>query len=85
MAAVVEIDDLRTIVAESLELEPGDVADDAHFTDELDMDSLALLEVSSRVEKQYGIAVQDAALGSLRTLADLLILVESLLAEGSAA
>ncbi|MBH1938808.1 acyl carrier protein [Streptomyces sp. AV19] len=85
MAAVVDIDDLRAIVAGSLELEPGDVADDAHFTDDLEMDSLALLEVSSRVEKRYGVAVRDAALGSLRTLADLRILIESLLAEGSAA
>lgn len=85
MADSVDVEELRTIVARSLELEPEEVGDSDHFAEDLEMDSLMVLEISSRLEQRYGIPVQDTSVGSAQNLVELRDLVESLLAEGSAA
>lgn len=85
MELAVDAEELRTIVAESLELEPEEVGDSDHFAEDLGMDSLMVLEISSRLEQRYPISVQDASIGSVENLTELRGLVESLLAGGSAA
>lgn len=85
MELTVDVEELRTIVALSLELETEEVGDSDHFAEDLEMDSLMVLEISSRLEQRYGIAVQDTSLGSVQNLTELRVLVESLLAEGSVA
>lgn len=85
MADSVDVEELRTIVARSLELEPEEVGDSDHFAEDLEMDSLMVLEISSRLEQRYGIPVQDTSVGSAQNLVELRDLVEFLLAEGSAA
>ncbi|WP_164247667.1 acyl carrier protein [Streptomyces sp. S4.7] len=78
-------EELRTIVAESLELEPEEVGDGDHFAEDLGMDSLMVLEISSRLEQRYSISVKDESIGSVENLTELRGLVESLLAGESAA
>ncbi|GGJ90405.1 hypothetical protein GCM10011583_22270 [Streptomyces camponoticapitis] len=85
MESAVDVEELRTIVAESLELEPEEVGDSDHFAEDLDMDSLMVLEISSRLQQRYGISVKDSAIGSVQNLPELRDLVDSLLAEGSVA
>ncbi|MFD3920470.1 acyl carrier protein [Streptomyces sp. NPDC058595] len=80
-----DAEELRTIVAQSLELEPEEVGDSDHFAEDLGMDSLMVLEISSRLEQRYPISVQDASIGSVENLTELRGLVESLLAGGSTA
>ncbi|MGW1500957.1 acyl carrier protein [Streptomyces mirabilis] len=67
----VNIDDLRALIAGALETEPEEVADDAHFTDELEIDSLMLLEISTRIENGYGIPVDDIVISGVQSLAEL--------------
>lgn len=85
MESAVDVEELRAIVAESLELEPEEVGDSDHFAEDLDMDSLMVLEISSRLQQHYGISVKDSAIGSVQNLPELRDLVDSLLAEGSVA
>lgn len=40
----------RALVAKVLEVEPGEVADDADFRDDLDADSLQLAEIAAILE-----------------------------------
>lgn len=85
MESAADVEELRAIVAQSLELESEEVGDSDHFAEDLEMDSLMVLEISSRLEQRYGITVQDSSVGSVQNLTELRDLVESLLAEGSAA
>ncbi|MZD56769.1 thioesterase domain-containing protein [Streptomyces sp. SID5606] len=69
--ATVNIEDLRALIAGALETEPEEVTDEAHFTDELEIDSLLRLEISTRVEHAYGIPENDVVISGANTLAEL--------------
>ncbi|MFE6939720.1 alpha/beta fold hydrolase [Streptomyces chartreusis] len=67
----VTIEDLRTLIAGVLETEPEEVTDGAHFAHELDIDSLLMLEISTRVESAYGVPENAVAASGATTLAEL--------------
>ncbi|WP_256987550.1 thioesterase domain-containing protein [Streptomyces sp. BR123] len=69
--ATVNIEDLRALIAGVLEVEPEEVTDEAHFTDELDIDSLLMLEISTRVETAFGVPENTVVVSGARTLAEL--------------
>ncbi|MFI1884858.1 thioesterase domain-containing protein [Streptomyces jumonjinensis] len=71
MTATVNIEELRALIAAVLELEPEEVTDGAHFTDELDVDSLLMLEISTRVETAYGFPENAVVVSGARTLSEL--------------
>ncbi|MEQ4303832.1 acyl carrier protein [Plantactinospora sp. B6F1] len=81
------IDDLRRILREAagqdewVDLD-GDILDTGF--DELGYDSLALLETGTRVEREFGIKIEDEALTSARTPRALLGTVNTHLASASA-
>lgn len=77
----VELDaELRThvidIVNEELELEDGELTDDGLFIEDYDSDSLTLITVVSRIEKELGFVLPKEELESLTTLRALLLAVE---------
>jgi minimal PKS acyl carrier protein len=77
------LDDLKTILragaGESVDLD-GDILD-THF-EQLGYDSLALLETGSRIERGYGIALDDAVLAQVDTPRALVSVVNAQLAAG---
>ncbi|HEY9328450.1 acyl carrier protein [Streptomyces poriferorum] len=77
----VELDaELRTrvidIVNEELELEDGELTEDGLFIEDYDSDSLTLITVVSRIEKELGFVLPKEELESLTTLRTLLLAVE---------
>ncbi|MFJ7416267.1 alpha/beta fold hydrolase [Streptomyces sp. NPDC098077] len=70
-SAAVTIEDLRTLIAGALETDPEEVTDEAHFTDELDIDSLLMLEISTRVENAYDVPENTVVISGAKTLAEL--------------
>ncbi|MFG1806494.1 acyl carrier protein [Streptomyces sp. NPDC049040] len=61
------------IVIEELELEEGELTDGGHFIDDYEGDSLSLITVLSRIEKELGVAIPTEELGdlvNLKALAD---------------
>ncbi|MEU1814710.1 acyl carrier protein [Streptomyces roseifaciens] len=69
-----DVEELRAVVADALELPVVEVTDDARFKEDLDVDSLISLEIAVRIEEQYGIRIDDADLadlGSFRRIAEL--------------
>jgi acyl carrier protein len=83
--ATLDVEQLRSLIADTLELEPADVTDEAAFVDELQVDSLALLDIATRLEQAYGIEVEDSELKGVGTFADVRALVEAKLGNRAAA
>ncbi|AZM90831.1 MULTISPECIES: acyl carrier protein [Streptomyces] len=67
---------VREIVNEELELEDGELTYDGHFIDDYESDSLTLITVVSRIEKELGYVIPKEELESLETLRSLLVAVE---------
>ncbi|TLS47355.1 acyl carrier protein [Streptomyces montanus] len=65
------------IVNEELELEDGELTEDEHFIDDYESDSLTLITVVSRIEKELGFVIPKEDLESLVTLRALLTAVET--------
>jgi acyl carrier protein len=53
------LDAIRSIVIDELELDPNEVTDDGHFVDDYDADSLGLIQILTRIQKELGVAVPD--------------------------
>ncbi|MFE8941089.1 thioesterase domain-containing protein [Streptomyces sp. NPDC007872] len=70
-SATVNIEELRALIAGVLEVEPEEVTDEALFSDELDIDSLLMLEISTRVENAYDVPENAVVLSGAKTLAEL--------------
>lgn len=71
MTTALNIEDLRALIASVLETEPEEVTDEAHFVHELDIDSLLMLEISTRVESAYGVPENAVATSGATTLTEL--------------
>ena len=67
-------DDIRTGLAEILEevagVLPADVTPDKSFTDDLDVDSLSMVEVVIVAEERFGVSIPDDEMQKLRTVGD---------------
>jgi acyl carrier protein len=84
-ATHVSIEDLRAVIATVLETEPDDVTDDVSFTEELQIDSLLLLEIYSQVETRYGVAIDDVLQADIQSLKELHAFVSAKLDGGRTA
>ena len=60
--------EVRTIVAEILEIKEENIKADAKFVDELGMDSMMALEILAAMEKKYKIQVPEEKLSQLTNL-----------------
>lgn len=61
-------EELRSIVAQVLDVDVVDVTDDAMFVDDLEVDSLMALEVVVVLEKKYGVKLPESELRRIVTL-----------------
>ncbi|MFC8666668.1 acyl carrier protein [Streptomyces sp. NPDC057199] len=78
---VLDKEQLRDLVADVLDLDVAEVTDDAHFMDDLDVDSLMALEITVRLEKEYGVRLAEAELASITSLQGTYRLLERKLGE----
>ncbi|MFE6871580.1 acyl carrier protein [Kitasatospora sp. NPDC057692] len=67
-APVLDKEQLRDLVAEVLDLDASEVTDEAHFTEDLDVDSLMALEITVRLENEYGVKLAETELTSITSL-----------------
>jgi acyl carrier protein len=63
-----KFDEIRKIVADVLEVEPEEVAEDADFRDQFEADSIRAIEILSRLEKKYGIEIPQSDLPRMQNL-----------------
>lgn len=64
----VDIEELRALIAEELELPAEEVTDDAQLADDLDVDSLSAMEIAVLLEKKYKIKINEDEIKTLSTL-----------------
>ncbi|WP_433605267.1 meromycolate extension acyl carrier protein AcpM [Prescottella agglutinans] len=76
---------LAEIIEEVTGIEPSEVTIDKSFVDDLDIDSLSMVEIAVQTEDKYGVKVPDEDLAGLRTVGDIVAYIQKLEAEGGEA
>ncbi|HEX3172718.1 MAG TPA: acyl carrier protein [Solirubrobacterales bacterium] len=61
---------VRDHLAEELEVDPGRIAEETRFKNDLDADSLDLYELVMELEDRYGIAVSEQQASRIETVGD---------------
>jgi acyl carrier protein len=60
----------RTIVVHQLAVDPDDVVDSASFMDDLGADSLDMVELAIKFEREFGFEISDDAAECILTVGD---------------
>lgn len=76
------LQDLASILHEVADVAPEDVTPEKSFVDDLDVDSLSMVEVAMAVEEKFGANIPDDKLSELKTVGDA---IDYIKANGSAA
>src|SRR5215210_2955551 len=73
-------EDIQTGLAEILEevagVAPADATPEKSFTEDLDVDSLSMVEIATAVEDKFGVAIPDDELGNIKTVGDAINYIE---------
>ncbi len=72
---------LAEIIEEVTGIEPSEVTIDKSFVDDLDIDSLSMVEIAVQTEDKYGVKIPDEDLASLRTVGDAVAYIQKLESE----
>ena len=67
---------LAEIVHDITGIKPERVVAEAAFVDDLDVDSLSMVEVAVAAEERFGVRIPDEALAKLRTVGDAVTFIE---------
>ena len=71
--------EIRSIVAEILEIKEGNIRPDANFAEELDMDSMMALEILASVEKKYKIKIPEEYLTKVTSLRNMVAIARKIM------
>ncbi|WP_331758173.1 meromycolate extension acyl carrier protein AcpM (plasmid) [Nocardia sp. NBC_01377] len=72
---------IAEIVEEVTGIEASEVLMEKSFVDDLDIDSLSLVEIAVQLEDKYQVKIPDEDLASLRTVGDAVVYVQKMEAE----
>ncbi len=61
---------VKEIVSQQLDVEQGDIKDDASFIDDLQADSLAIVELVLAFEEQFEVDIDDEDTEKIKTVQD---------------
>lgn len=75
---------IKEIIANVVGLDPATIADDASFVEDLEMDSLSLLEVGVDMDYEFRLGVPEEELQQLRTVQQAVDLVLAKRSEAAA-
>lgn len=66
-----DFEKVRSVIAETLTCDVEAAADSARLVEDLGADSLMLVELAMAIEEATGVAVEDEALPTLKTVGDI--------------
>ena len=75
---------IKEVISNVTNIECEEIGDQASFIDDLQLDSLSLLEIGVDVDYEFKLGVPEERLGELRTVQDAVELVQQCLAERAA-
>jgi acyl carrier protein len=67
---------LASILEEVADVSPSDVSDEKSFVDDLDVDSLSMVEVVVAAEEKFGVKIPDDEVQNLKTVGDAVSFIE---------
>ena len=70
-------DGLAEILEEVAGVLPADVSEEKSFTDDLDVDSLSMVEVVVAAEEKFGVKIPDNEVQNLKTVGDAVSYIEA--------
>ncbi|MDN5343202.1 acyl carrier protein [Oceanotoga sp. DSM 15011] len=62
------IEKVKEIIAETLSVDEADITIDSSFTDDLDADSLELVDLTMAFESELGITIEDDEVETIKTV-----------------
>ena len=62
------IRELVTEIAEDMDVETEKITDSAHLIEDLELDSMALLEVLASMEKKFGVSIPESEFANLTSI-----------------
>jgi acyl carrier protein len=68
---------LASILEEVADVSPDDVSDEKSFVDDLDVDSLSMVEVAMAAEEKFGVKIPDEELPKLKTVGDAVTYIQT--------
>ena len=71
------IEQVSKIIADQLCINVSEVKPESHIIDDLNADSLAVVEILMAIEEQFGIKVPDEEVPALKTVKDITDYVET--------
>ena len=70
------LDELASIMKEVVGTEPQDVTEDKTFQEDLDVDSLSMVEIAVELGNRVGVDIPDAEMANIKTVKDAVDYVE---------
>src|SRR5271154_5091571 len=74
---------IAEIIEEVTGIEPSEITPEKSFVDDLDIDSLSMVEIAVQTEDKYGVKIPDEDLAGLRTVGDAVAYIQKLAAENT--
>jgi acyl carrier protein len=71
------LDGLGEIIEEIAGVDPSEVTPDKSFVDDLDIDSLSMVEIAVAAQDKFGVEIPDDELKNLKTVKDVVVYVQS--------
>ena len=69
---------IAAVIEEVSGFPPDEVTPERSFVDDLDIDSLSMVEVAVQTEEKYGVRIPDEDLASIRLVGDLIVYIRKL-------
>ena len=67
---------LLAILAEQIDMSADELTEDKRFVEDLDMDSLDMVEMTVELEQELGCSFEQEQLAEVKTIGDLIALIE---------
>lgn len=67
---------IRTMIAEQLDIDPGRISEDSNLIQDLDADSLDILDLVMTFEETFNRTLSDDELEKIKTVGDILKLID---------
>jgi acyl carrier protein len=74
----------KKVIADYLDMKPEEVKEDAVFTDDLDMDSLSIMELVMALEEEFSISFDDRSVDGITSVGDAIGLITTAVDAGAA-
>ena len=74
---------LRAILQDNFAIDPARVTEHSHLFEELDLDSIDAVDLAIKLQEMTGRRIKPEEFKSVRTVGDVIVAVESLLAEAA--